>query len=282
MKREVIAQKDPKSPIAEVFRTLRTNIQFMNSKKGLQTLLVTSTMPEEGKSWVSANLATTFAQAGKKTLLIDADMRKGRIHKIFGTTNVPGLSNYLSGIDEEDNVKSNITKHIRQTEIENLYIMPAGNVPPNPSELLADDEMIRMIEEFKKYFDFIILDGTPCILVTDSIILSRIVDTTVIVAEHKKTRKDNLIKVKKAIENVGGKIAGVVINKVPVNISKYNSSYYYSSSRKDRNTRKSEYEELVKEDVTQYKVRSNYNISKNKQEEILKQLNDYLGKDKTE
>ena len=100
MKNELITQRDPKSPIAEIFRTLRTNIQFMHSHKGLKTLLVTSTMPSEGKTWISSNLAITFAQAGKKVVIIDADMRKGRLHKIFQVNNIPGLSNFLSGITE--------------------------------------------------------------------------------------------------------------------------------------------------------------------------------------
>ena len=100
MKKELIAQRSPKSPIAETFRTLRTNIQFMNSQKDLKTILVTSTMPGEGKSWISSNLAITFAQAGKKVVIIDADMRKGRLGTMFSMPSTPGLSNYLSGIDE--------------------------------------------------------------------------------------------------------------------------------------------------------------------------------------
>ena len=100
MKRELIAQTDPKSPISEIFRTLRTNIQFMTSSKKLQVIQVTSTFPGEGKSYVSSNLAVTFAQAGKKVIIIDADMRKGSLYNIFDVSPRPGLSNYLSGIDE--------------------------------------------------------------------------------------------------------------------------------------------------------------------------------------
>ena len=100
MKKEIITQSDPKSPISEVFRALRTNLQFMSRATNCQTLLVTSTVQSEGKSWISANLATTFAQTGVKTLIIDADMRKPRQHKIFQITNTPGLSNYLSGIND--------------------------------------------------------------------------------------------------------------------------------------------------------------------------------------
>ena len=139
MKKEVIAHKNPKSPISEVFRTLRTNIQFMNVNKKMKTLLVTSTFPSEGKSWVASNLAVTFAQAGKKVVLIDADMRKGRQYAIFGVSPKPGLSNFLSQveIDENGNLSGSIENYIQTTEVENLYVITAGNVPPNPSELLV-------------------------------------------------------------------------------------------------------------------------------------------------
>ena len=109
LKKELITQRDPKSPVSEVFRTLRTNIQFMSTNKKLKTLLITSTFPSEGKSWVASNLAVTFAQAGNKVILIDADMRKGRQYTIFGVSPRPGLSNYLSGnykADEDKGVTS--------------------------------------------------------------------------------------------------------------------------------------------------------------------------------
>ena len=231
MKKELIAHKDPKSPIAEIFRTLRTNIQFMSSQKVSKTLLITSTMPGEGKSWVSSNLAVTFAQAGKKVVIVDADMRKGRIHKVFQVNSIPGLSNFLYGISEEGMIEDkDIFKYIKQTEIENLYVIPAGNVPPNPSELLTSELTSKMIEKLKETFDMVILDGTPSMLVTDAVVLSRMVDSTLIVARYKETKKDNLQKLKKSIENVGGNIAGVVLNKMPINVKKYKSAYYYSST----------------------------------------------------
>ena len=271
MKKEIIAYKNPKSPIVEIFRTLRTNIQFMNSQKSLKTILVTSTMPVEGKTWVASNLAVTFAQAGKKVVLIDADMRKGRLHKVFQISVTPGLSNYLSGIDEYGKKSDdNIFKYIKQTEVENLYVIPTGHVPPNPSELLSSETTINMLEKLKEIFDIIIFDGTPCILVTDSIILSRIVDSTIIVASHKLTKKDNLKKLKKSIENVGGKIAGVVLNKVPVNIQKYRSSYYYGSSHGKNSDR------VIKDN--NYRIEKNEEINKEKTEKIMKQLDEYLNK----
>ena len=228
--KELIVQKDPKSPVSEVFRTLRTNIQFMNANKKLKTLLITSTFPGEGKSWVASNLAVTFAQAGNKVILIDADMRKGRQYKIFDALPRPGLSNYLSGMDLEEGEEPDISKYLQRTEVNNLLIMTAGNIPPNPSELLVSDQMNKLLKNLKSVCDIVVIDGTPCELVTDSVILSRIVDSTVIVTAHKETKKDNLEKIVRNIKNVGGNLAGVVINKMPVSIKKYNENYYYAST----------------------------------------------------
>lgn len=232
MKRELIAHRDPKSPVSEVFRTLRTNIQFMNTNNKLKTLLVTSTLPNEGKSWVTANLAVTFAQAGKKVILVDADMRKGRQYTIFEVSPRPGLSNYLSGFDSNtgEEISEDLANYIQETQVPNLYIIPAGNIPPNPSELLISPKMVSLLDRLKELCDLVIIDGTPCELVTDAIILSRIVDSTVIVTAHKQTKKDDLQKIVTNIQNVGGKIAGIVLNKIPVSVRKYEQSYYYGST----------------------------------------------------
>lgn len=230
MNKELITYRDSKSPVSEMFKTLRTNIQFMNSDKQLKTLLISSTLPGEGKSWTAANLAVTFAQAGKKVLLIDADMRKGRQFNIFGISPTPGLSNYLSGVNEENIDGYKLEDFVQKTEIENLFVMPAGNVPPNPSELLVSEKMLELNTLVKKLFDITIFDGTPSLVVTDAPILARMVDSTIIVTAHNETKIDNVTKVKKAIENIGGKVAGVVINKVPVTANKYENTYYYGST----------------------------------------------------
>ena len=250
--KELIVQKDPKSPVSEVFRTLRTNIQFMNANKKLKTLLITSTFPGEGKSWVASNLAVTFAQAGNKVILIDADMRRGRQYKIFDALPRPGLSNYLSGMDLEEE-DPDISKYLQRTEVNNLLIMTAGNIPPNPSELLVSDQMNKLLKDLKSVCDIVVIDGTPCELVTDSVILSRIVDSTVIVTAHKETKKDNLEKIVRNIKNVGGNLAGVVINKMPVSIKKYNENYYYASTtastiHPEFKKREKETKEIVNED----------------------------------
>ena len=230
MRKEVIAEHDPKSPISEIFRTLRTNIQFMSTKGKLRTLLVTSTLPGEGKSWVSANLAVTFAQAGKKVVIIDADMRKGRQYSIFGVSPRPGLSNYLSGMLDGEEIDDNLSNYIQETEVENLYVISAGNIPPNPSELLIAPQMVNLLDQLKEMCDIIIIDGTPSQLVTDSLILTRLVDSTIIVTAQKHTKKEDLKRVITNIQNVGGKIAGVVVNKVTISAKKYEQSYYYGST----------------------------------------------------
>lgn len=228
MKKELFIQKDPKSPIAEIFRTLRTNLQFMNTKNELKSILITSTVPGEGKTWIASNLAVTFALAGKRVLIIDADMRKGRIANVFKARPTPGFSNFLSGISADGVVeRENILNIIQATEVENLFVVTAGNTPPNPSELLEEDKLDRMMEQLNKRFDIIIFDGTPSMLVTDATIISRIVDTTIIVSAYNITKKEDLTRVKRNIENVGGKIAGVVLNKIPAKTKGYTYGYYY-------------------------------------------------------
>lgn len=228
MRNELITFTDPKSPVSEMFRTLRTNLQFMGNSKKIQTILITSTLPGEGKSWTSANLAVTFAQAGKQVVLVDADLRKGRQFSVFNVVARPGLSNYLSGVVNQGEVYNvdDIRSFIKETDIENLYVIPAGDVPPNPSELLVNSRMNQMLLDLKSQYDIIIFDAPPALLVADATILARIVDTTMIVVAHQETKMDNLNKVQKSIKNVGGNVDGVVINKMPMSVKRYQDSYY--------------------------------------------------------
>ena len=290
----------------------------MNTNNKLKTLLITSTLPGEGKSWVASNLAITFAQAGKKVVLIDADMRKGRQYTIFEVSPRPGLSNYLSGIDSnsEENSMDEIIDYIQETEVKNLYVISAGNIPPNPSELLINPKMVNLLDKLKQVSDIVIIDGTPCELVTDSVILSRLVDSTVIVTAHKQTKKDTLQKIVTNIQNVGGKIAGIVLNKIPVSAKKYEQSYYYgstsmknertskgprytTSSSHGRRTKMEEMKNRVKpqnpqalrnereksskdEETLQRKIQvdDKANISEDKAKDIFKQINDFMDSDK--
>lgn len=301
MRKELITFRNPKSPISEVFRTLRTNIQFMNINRNLKTLLVTSTLPGEGKSWVASNLAITFAQAGKQVVLIDADMRKGRQYSIFGVSPRPGLANYLAATKSDAEIDE-IDKYIQKTEVEDLYVIPAGNVPPNPSELLITPQMVNLLHKLSNKCDIVIVDAPPCELVTDAAILSRIVDSTVIVTAHKYTKKANLQKTIKSIRNVGGNIAGVILNKVPMDVKKYEKSYYYGSQLVATTKRKENSFVSAKQDFFT-DVQSKYGEDReNTQEEtkereseknvedigkttiatekILQQVNEYLEKEK--
>lgn len=229
MKSEIVVVENPKSPEAEMFRNLRTNIQFMNADSDKKVMLVTSTIPGEGKSYVSANLAAAFAQLDKKVLIIDTDMRKGRQYSLFNLRPRPGLSNFLSGVVDNDFIgeKDNIENYIQETEVENLYLISAGSVPPNPSELLVSKKMKNIIDLLIEKFDIIIFDAPPCLIVADALILARLVDFNILVTAQNVTKIEDLNKAKTAIENVGGKLAGVVLNKVQVTTKKYESAYYY-------------------------------------------------------
>lgn len=276
MEKELIIHKEPKSPIAEIFRTLRTNIQFMTANKGLKTLLVTSSVPGEGKSWVSSNLILAFAQEGKKVLIVDSDMRKGRLHQIFEIEKKPGLSNYLSGVSELED-KDNIFLYIKNTNIDNLYVLPAGDVPPNPSELLGTDRMTDLISILKNTFDVVVFDGTPCLLVADSMILARQLDATVIVTAYKSTKMSDVEKIQKMVENVGGKIAGVVINKIPVSAKKYESTYYYGKSEKENENSDVNKEEKQDKKIDEEKV----NIEEI-DEQIMQEIEEFKSKEESE
>lgn len=223
----VITYHEPKSQISEAFRTLRTNIQFASLGSGVKTILVTSSCMGEGKSTVSSNLATVFAQQDKSVLIIDADMRRGRQQGVFGIKSKNGLSNYLADMDWDEKTL------INRTDIENLFLITSGNVPPNPSELLSSDRMSDLLDQCKRKFDIIILDGPPCLVVADGLILTRYADTTLIVSSYKETHKDELKNTKKAIEAVGGKIGGVILNKVDVKAHSYTNYRYYSYYSKE-------------------------------------------------
>ncbi len=230
MKKELITKIDAKSPVSEVFRSLRTNIQYMSKSSSCQTILVTSTTQGEGKSWIVSNLAVTFAQTGKNVIIIDADMRRPRQNNIFGIDMFPGLSNYLAGMSSRGTDKNIAVKDcIQATEIDNLYALPAGNIPPNPSELLESTKTKELLNELKKIFDVVIFDGAPCLLVTDATIISRIVDSTILVASYKTTKIDELKDAKRRIEAIGGHVAGVVLNRTKLTKKKYENSYYSSS-----------------------------------------------------
>lgn len=217
VKSELICYDSEKSVISKAFKTLRTNLQFLsvNNEKQNKVVLVTSPMPYEGKSYVAANMAISFAEIGKKVLLLDADMNTGRLDKLFNIPNNLGFSNYLSNLDGNGvEINEFLNKFVNETAIKNLNLITSGTVPPNSSELLASSKMTDLIKDLKVFYDIVIIDGTSCLTSTDSLILTRLVGSTIIVANYRKTKKEDFLKTKRDIQNVGGKIIGVVLNRV--------------------------------------------------------------------
>ena len=220
-KTELVVRDEPKSNISEDIRTIRTNLQFTSSTEDNKVLLMTSAVPGEGKSFISSNLATAFAQTGEKVLIIDCDLRLGRLHKIFNVSNSKGLSQLLVGKNILD-----CAGYIQKTDIDNLYVIPRGIVPPNPSELLGSENTKKLVKVLKEKFDHIIFDGVPVTGLPDSLILSSIVDRVVIVSSYGYTKIDDLDNTKKALDKVGAKIAGDVMNKAPQTRRGKYYSYY--------------------------------------------------------
>ena len=218
---ELLAQKYPKSVVSESIKTLRTNLQFSSVDEDIKTILITSSIPGEGKSFISANLAISFAQTDKKVLIVDCDMRKGRQHRIFKLSNTKGLSNLL--IDDMTNYKD----YINKTSIKNLYIITRGTVPPNPSELLNSNKNSELIKILRSKFDIIIFDGVPCNGLPDSIIMSKLVDKVLIVSSESVTPRSVLESTKKQLKNVEAPVAGDVLNNVNRKNSKYGKYYGY-------------------------------------------------------
>lgn len=220
MKSELVILERPKSNVSDDIRTIRTNLQFTSSENS-KVLLITSSVQGEGKSFISSNLAVAFAQNGEKTILIDSDLRLGRVHKIFNVSNKSGLSNLLV----DANLKE-ISKYIKKTEIDNLYVIPRGVVPPNPSELLNSKNTDKIIDFLKTKFDHIILDGVPINGLPDSLVIANRVDRVLIVSACNYTKIDELDSTKKALEKIDANIAGVVMNRAPQTKRGKYSSYY--------------------------------------------------------
>lgn len=220
MSTELITLNNPKSPSAEAYRTLRTNIQFSNVDGNLQTICVTSSGPGEGKTTTATNLAETFAQAGNRVLIIDADLRRPRVHKVFKLSNHKGLTNVLANQYSIDDVTQ-----VTGTEV---TVITSGPIPPNPSELLGSQKMKDIITQLKQLYDVIIIDAPPVGMVTDAAILSTIVDGTILVVASGKTEIDGAKRAKQLLENVGARIVGVVMTMMPVSKKGYYGYQYYS------------------------------------------------------
>lgn len=219
--RKLIASLDPKSPISEQYRTIRTNIQYSSVDNELKTLMVTSSGPGEGKSTTAANLAVVFSQLGKKVLLVDADLRKPTVHRTFGVSNLFGFTTVLTK-------QATLGSTVLETEEKDLFILTSGPIPPNPAELLSSKSMEQFFEEAKEQFDYVLFDTPPLLAVADPQILANKVDGSILVVFSSRTEIDQVKKAKELLVNAQSKLVGVVLNHKEM---KDNDYYYYYGSK---------------------------------------------------
>ena len=222
--RKLIVHEDAKSPIAEAYRTLRTNIQFAKADNDLRTIMLTSAGPGEGKSTTTANTAVAFAQAGKQVILVDCDLRKPVQHKIFGKKN-RGVTNIL--VEELSPAEL-----IQDTDIYNLRILTSGPIPPNPSELLGSSRMQMLITALQGMADIIVIDAPPTVAVTDACVLASRVDGIVLVLDSQIIRPEMAQKAKELLLKANGHILGVILNRVEIEEEHAYYYYYYGNEKK--------------------------------------------------
>ncbi len=230
---KVVAARHPRASHSEAYRVLRTNIQVANVDQPVKTLLVTSPNPVEGKSLTAANLAVVMAQAGLRTVLVDADLRRPSQHRLFGVTNDFGLTN---GLVQQELASDG---YMHSTDIENLRVVTSGQIPPNPTELLGSKRMHKLIQALRDQADMIILDSPPCLPLADAAVLARQVDGVLLVVDAGSTRRDSAAKAKETLERAGGKVLGVALNRVSARGSGYYYYYYYYYSSDGQRKRKS-------------------------------------------
>ncbi|MCI0394315.1 MAG: CpsD/CapB family tyrosine-protein kinase [Chloroflexi bacterium] len=203
----LITLTDPRSPVSEAYRALRTNLSFYSLDKPLRTLVVTSPAPDEGKSTTVANLAVTMAQGGRRTILVDCDLRRPSLHTLFGRQVEPGLTNMV--LEEEGQPA------LQETGVENLKLLAAGPRPPNPADLLGSQKVDRLIASLAEMADIVLFDAPPIIAVTDAAVLGAKVDGVLLVVSAGKTRRDHAQRAKEVLEKARVRIVGVALTNAP-------------------------------------------------------------------
>lgn len=218
---QTIAYLEPRSPVTEAYRTLRTNITYASVDHPISSILVTSAGPGEGKSLTAANLAVVMAQAGKETLLVDSDLRKPMLHRLFGLRNDRGLTSLLvQGCDPD--------KVVQPTQVAYLSLIASGLIPPNPAELLGSQAMKPLMQKLKSRYEVVLLDGPPLIAVTDSALLAPLVDGVLLVIRAGEARMEMVREAKSIIESANARIVGCVLNGVRHKTRDYQYYYYYA------------------------------------------------------
>jgi non-specific protein-tyrosine kinase len=200
---KLITLRDPRSPVAEAFRTLRTNLIFSSLDQPLKTLLVTSAAPDEGKSTTLANLAVTMAQGGRKTILVDCDLRRPRQHEIFGLPDQPGLTTMI--------LENSAAPALAATGVEDLWLLPCGPLPPNPADLLSSRRMEAVIAALTSRADMVLFDAPPVVAVTDAALLASKLDGVLLVVSAGQTRREHAQRAKELLERIHVRLVGTVL-----------------------------------------------------------------------
>lgn len=262
---ELILSETEKTSTNREFKKLRSNIQFVNvNNNNKNIILITNCSGQEGKTYVSSNLAISYANAGKKVILIDCDLTSGNQAQLFNMPNNLGLSNFLSNLDETGvELNERINSFIKETNFKNLNVITSGTIPPNSSELLSSEKFSQMIKDLSVFYDVVILDGTVILNKIDSLILSRYATSSLIVSIPGKTRKDDLWKAKRDIQNVGGRIIGIALNKVKIKEEKEEKVIYKFFVK-------------LKERLKEFIL----NLKENKKQKLLNESNDVLNNNK--
>ena len=228
--RRLIVHDQPKSPIAEAYRTLRTNIQYARVDGELKVLLFTSAGPTEGKSTVAANTAVALAQAGNRVVILDCDLRKPVMHHLFNL-NKKGLTNCLVG-------ESSAVDLLQETEVANLRVLACGPIPPNPAELLGSSRMDTVLAALKGVADYLVIDCPPVIAVTDACVLARKADGVFLVLDADQVRPEMAQKAKELLLNAQGVILGAILNRAEVESEHSYYYYYYGHGDKEKGKQK--------------------------------------------
>ncbi|MEZ4681902.1 MAG: CpsD/CapB family tyrosine-protein kinase [Caldilineaceae bacterium] len=223
----------PRSPIAEAIRSLRTSVRMAGIKDPVRSLLITSGGPGEGKTFITTNLAISIAQAGKRVILVDLDLRRPQVHKAFGLAAAPGFTNLIVDRDEID-----LAQVLRPTMVPNLRVLPCGEIPPNPSELLGSEQTARLMERLSAAADVVIYDTPPAATVTDAVLIAPLVDGVLQVVNSRGPRIDMVLRTKDFLERAGARVIGPVLNRVALNDLGYYANYYYYGSYYNREQEK--------------------------------------------
>lgn len=235
---KIISINNPKSPIAEAYRGIRTSIEFANIDKEIKVITVTSSKQNEGKSTVISNIGASFANLDKKVLLLEGDLRNPSIHRMVNISNIHGLTDLLLG-------NKSFAECVHTTDVKNLHVLTCGAVPPNPSEMLASKRMKELVEELREYYDYIFIDSPPIGVVTDAGIISSYSDGCIFVVGAKECDVEEAKVSKERLEKLGVNILGCVLNKFEAEGSEYSYYSYYYTQDEGRSGRRNKLRKMI-------------------------------------